>query len=909
MKCTSCSVELLPSHRFCPSCGTPRDSISQGPTETASYAEGSAKPAGSSAPPPARVTPISPLPASDGGFSPGTVLADRYRIIALLGRGGMGEVYRADDLKLGQQVALKFLHKRLALDSARRERFYSEVRVARQVTHSNVCRVHDIVEAGDLHFLTMEFVDGEDLSSLLKRIGHLPGAKALDLARQICAGLAAAHDRGVLHRDLKPANVMIDGRGQVRITDFGLAVLVGERAQAEGVAGTPAYMAPEQFSGESASVRTDIYALGMVLYELFTGQRAFYAATIADSLSKKQTAAPTRPSEIVRDVDPDIECVILQCLESDPEQRPDSVARILAALPAGNRLEAALAAGVTPSPDAVAAAGEGIGIRPGMAVACLSGVVLGLILLAFLGARSNWAAQLMSENSPDALAVKARDTIKRLGYVDTQVESASGLAYDTDYLKYLEKSGNAGSRWNQLTRNRPSGVYFWYRQSPKSPARLIFASVIRVTENDPPQTTSGMVSIRLDPSGRLVSFSAVPPPLESSDGVLHRPDWGVLISAAGLDPARFKSADPIWTPSTAFDARAAWTGVFEDQADLPIRIEAAAYHGKPVYFETVAPWTAPDRATAGQSTPGQRILQVFFAVALLTFIFGVILLARYNLKRGRGDRRGAYRLAFFLMAVDLLRSLFGVNHTMTPGEVGLILIAGIVAMFWGVLYYLTYLALEPFVRRRWPTALISWNRILNGKMRDSLAGRDALVGILFGVGLMLLQNAASYALVRNGKVIGSQSSLDAWTRVRDFISIGLWGSLESAIMSAMFVLFLVLLLRVLTRRQWLAVAAYVSIFSIAGVLTVGGDPRYLLPYSALTFALCIAVLLRFGLVSLTALFLVQKLINAVPYNADFSAWYAGNVLFALITILALSGYAFHAALAGRPLLQGKLLES
>jgi serine/threonine protein kinase len=163
----------------------------------------------------ARIISSDSIPA--GGFTPGTILADRYRIIGLLGRGGMGEVYRADDLKLGQPVALKLLPQKLAEDPVRRERFFAEVRITRQLSHPNICRVYDIGEIDGRHFLSMEYIDGEDLSSLLKRIGHLTNEKALDIARQLAAGLAAAHERGVLHRDLKPANIMLDGHGRVRI--------------------------------------------------------------------------------------------------------------------------------------------------------------------------------------------------------------------------------------------------------------------------------------------------------------------------------------------------------------------------------------------------------------------------------------------------------------------------------------------------------------------------------------------------------------------------------------------------------------------------------------------------------------------------------------------------------------------
>src|SRR5262249_1582733 len=161
-------------------------------------------------------------------FVTGQMWAGRYRIVGLLGKGGMGEVYKAEDLKLNQTVALKFLPESLALDGGMLARFHNEVRIARHVAHPNVCRVYDIGEVEGLSFLSMEFIDGEDLSSLLLRIGRLPGDKAVELARQMCAGLAAAHEVGVLHRDLKPANVMIDGRGKARITDFGLAIVSEE---------------------------------------------------------------------------------------------------------------------------------------------------------------------------------------------------------------------------------------------------------------------------------------------------------------------------------------------------------------------------------------------------------------------------------------------------------------------------------------------------------------------------------------------------------------------------------------------------------------------------------------------------------------------------------------------------------
>jgi serine/threonine protein kinase len=164
---------------------------------------------------PRRSTSSSSSNMDEGRFPPGTLLAQRYRIVSLLGRGGMGEVYRANDLLLGQAVALKFLPAEWTSHEATLARFRNEVRIARQISHPNVCRVYDIGEAEGSTYLSMEYVDGEDLASLLRRIGRLPQDKALEIARQLCAGLAAAHDKGVVHRDLKPANIMLDGQGQL----------------------------------------------------------------------------------------------------------------------------------------------------------------------------------------------------------------------------------------------------------------------------------------------------------------------------------------------------------------------------------------------------------------------------------------------------------------------------------------------------------------------------------------------------------------------------------------------------------------------------------------------------------------------------------------------------------------------
>ena len=331
-------------------------------------------------------------------------MASRYRIIALLGKGGMGEVYRADDLTLGQAVALKFLPDDAARDEALLERFRNEVRMARRVSHPNVCRVYDVGEVDGQTFFTMEYVDGEDLASLLRRIGRLPPDKALEISRQLCAGLAAAHTKGVLHRDLKPANIMLDGRGQVVITDFGLAGVADNIRGAEVRSGTPAYMAPEQLAGKEVTMRGDIYALGLVLYEVFTGKRAF-----AESPQLVRTGAdhtPSRPSSLVKDLDPIVEKVILRCLEAEPSSRPPTALAVAAALPGGDPLAAALAAGETPSPQLVAASGETAGLRPRVALAFFTFVVLALAAVTFIAIRYSALEKMRLDLTPEVLNQK-----------------------------------------------------------------------------------------------------------------------------------------------------------------------------------------------------------------------------------------------------------------------------------------------------------------------------------------------------------------------------------------------------------------------------------------------------------------------------------------------------------------------
>ena len=266
---------------------------------------------------PAITPPSTPsrAPTDAARYLPGHVLAGRYRMIARLGKGGMGEVWRADDLVLETQVALKLIY---SADPEARKVILDEVRLARQITHPAICRVFDVGEGPGEVFYSMELVHGEDLATLVRRMGRLPAEKVIDIGQQLCDGLAAAHAQGILHRDLKPANVLIDEDGLVRITDFGIAITL-DAANNATLIGTPRYMAPEQLaSGTPLSERTDIYAVGLILYELLVGRPAYDVRPDAQR-------QPPKPSALVSDVDPALERAIVKAISHDPRNRPASV--------------------------------------------------------------------------------------------------------------------------------------------------------------------------------------------------------------------------------------------------------------------------------------------------------------------------------------------------------------------------------------------------------------------------------------------------------------------------------------------------------------------------------------------------------------------------------------------------------
>jgi hypothetical protein len=841
-------------------------------------------------------------------YVPGTTLADRYRIVSPLGKGGMGEVYRAEDLRLGQTVALKFLPRSLAQTEEARERFTREVRLARQVSHPNVCRVFDIGEISETTdagksithtFLTMEFVDGEDLASLMRRIGRLPPDKAVEIARQLCAGLAAAHEHGIIHRDLKPANIMLDGRGRVRITDFGLAGLAAEIGGAEACAGTPAYMSPEQFAGGEVTPESDLYSLGLVLYEIFTGKRLFDASSSEEMARQRDKSAPTHPSQIVKDIDPLVERVILRCLEKDPTKRPATALQVTAALPGGDPLAAALAAGETPSPEMVAAAGDEGVLAPRKAWGFLAGTFAALCLVVALAPKASDLGLAPLPKSADALTDGAREIIKQFGYSDQPADSDSSFFRAYDFLRYRALHEPSPQRVRELAKAELGPTNFWYRQSPR---QMVPQDSRGVSPNDPAIDVPGMVSVELSSSGRLLKLHALPPRVEDSKGPWPDPDWGALFAAAGLDTKRFTLSGPKLLPPVAFDTRAEWDGSSVQDPATPLHVTAATYHGKPVYFDVLGPWNRPEAAGQYSRTPTNIIAGVTVSLMFVSLLVAGAIFARRNVRMGRGDRKGSFRVSAFVFSAVMLMWILEGHHLLDTGsEFGMFIRSFGAAVTVAVFVWLSYMALEPYVRRRWPDVLISWTRLLSGKVWDPLVGRDALAGALLGTVAALsgygLDSLPYWLNVPGITPIPSMPySLGGPNR---FLAVGLSFLLFGVIITLV-TLSLLFLARVFLRKQWLAVGLTGLILTILNLGSSGENFWVALPFALIVVALSLIVLIRFGLLALFVFNVYSSLLSLLPVTLDFSRWYIGRSLFLLLILIGLAVYGFRAALAGRP---------
>jgi len=872
MRCPACSHAVSDLAAFCDACGA---RLLPAEMETVTS--------------PGNVVARPAPPLRDHLKTAGTILAGRYRIVGLLGRGGMGEVYRADDLKLAQPVALKFLPVSVANEPVALARFHNEVRVARQVSHPNVCRIYDLSEADGQHFLSMEYVDGEDLSSLLRRIGRLPADKAVQSARQLCAGLAAAHDLGVLHRDLKPANVMLDGRGTVKITDFGLADFA-EQIRYDDIAGTPAYMAPEQLAGGAATIRSDLYALGLVLFEMFTGAPAFARDSAADRARASRNSAPPPPSQALPDIDPAAERVIVRCLDPDPAGRPPSARVIAAALPGGDPLAAALAAGQTPSPQMVADAGAVGMLRPAVAWGLLASLAIGLATIAAINDRAAIHRPALVKLSPEVLRARARQILERTGWTTEPLDRVAGFEFDIDASAHLDRDPSA-DQWRRAESGRPGLLRFWYRESD---AWLIPWWTYRwwPTPGDPPPSQPG-ATVVLDRAGSLERLTIVVRPGSEVSLAAAPSDWSGLFEAAGLHVSDFDRVDPSRVAPVSSDLRLAWIERAPEEPAMRRRVEAAAMGGRPVHFEIVSPYRP---GTLFSIMPRRGF--VLLAVLVISLILAAALLARRNIRLGRSDKTAAFRIALFSFALFVPIYLFGLHHIPGIEELMQLLKVAMVSLAYAAVFWLMYVAIEPLVRRRWPDLIVSSTRLLAGRLRDPLIGRDFLIGAVLGTtaaALPAIYVWATSALTLPRLGLRQTYLLDPLYSAGLAISQFAW-IVQLAVQEALGVMLLMLVLTIALRRRWLAAAAFFLI--VVGLGSISPVSPLVLITNSVLLAL---VVTRYGMLAVLANTLFFLSATYFPLTLDLNTFYFASSLIPIVLLLGLAWCALYITLGGKPL--------
>ena len=827
----------------------------------------------------------------EGRFVPGTLIVGRYRIISLLGRGGMGEVYRATDLTLGQPVALKFLPNTGEGFERMLERFQNEVRVARQVSHPNVCRVYDLGEFEGMPYMSMEYVDGEDLAGLLARIGRLPEDKALDIARRICAGLAAAHDKGVIHRDLKPANIMLDKRGNAIIMDFGLAAVTNELRGAEARSGSPAYQAPEQLRGEAVTARSDIYALGLVLYEVFTGKRTYDAKSIAELMRLQERGDFAAMNSVAVDIDPAVEKAIRKCLNPVAVERPPSALSVSAMLPGGDPLTAALAAGETPSPELVAAAGRHEGLKLKYSIPIALATLAFLVALPFLRHDREIHSFTPLELAPEVLAAKARELAASFGYVAGPADRDFWIVEQTQISSEARKAGTSSGRHLEEVRR-------WFLAEP--PMRLVYrespAAMLttdgRVSLDQPAPVTSGMIAALLTTGGELRQFSAVPLQVGGTASAAAV-ETALLSRATGFDLSLMEPVPPQFTPLYAFNWQQAWKGK-HPRLGVDIQVEAAAWNGRLTHLQIIWPWTIASRMPDAQAPTARRTMQqiLWNSMIILVVLFSILLATR-NMRAGRGDRMGALRLAamvFVLRSIETLAQIhWAADMAMFP-----ILVKGLsidLAQAGGM--WLLYLAVEPAVRARWPRVLVSWTRVLQGKWRDPLVATRVLQGA-FTAAVIVAIVLGSSALQTSRGVLINPVDASRGISVRHTVA-DLAGLARTGITLGMLMIFVIFLFRTVLKRDWAAALA------MAVVMTAINDDTWRFP-NVVDVAIYVTVMagvafvmLRLGLVATIVTATVVDVLMHTPGAQDLTKWYEWTVIFYPLVAGLLVVWAFWGA--------------
>jgi len=601
-------------------------------------------------------------------------------------------------------------------------------------------------------------------------------------------------------------------------------------------------------------MRSDIYALGLVLYEIFTGVRAI-----------ERPFAP--PSEFASDIDPAIERMILRCLDPDPAMRPESVVSILRELPALDPLAAAVAAGETPTPAMLAAALQRGDLRAAVAWALFGIAIASIVAVAALASRTTILGRTPLK-SPEVLRERATEILDAAGASPAMGDHASRFFLDRKRLRLFF-----------LDRRSPDTMM------PRGPERVL-------DDDDPPFNVPGMTSVRVDGGGRLLELAIVPPQRRDAltrSAIPAEP----LLRFTGFDPVTLRSVAPAWTAPVDSDEKRAWI------APNGMRIETASYFGRPVWLSVIDEKQLVPRAPFSTSWIATRT----FMVALVLIPSVLLLLAWNNFRSRAGDRKGALRLgatAFVLFAVALfLRA----HHPGTLFEEWIMASTAMAyAVFLGAMLGIFYFAAEPFARRRWAAMMISWTRLLAGRWRDAMVGRDVLIGTIAGAAVIL----AGELIVEMAPLFREDAVLVATATPLSSIWQAFYYLLRNvgeAIFRGVSAVSLLLIVRSVTKRIGIATVVASFIVALTFVDDIEGSLAFSAAYAVVVGAMVYVVLYRFGALALSASAFTALTLRRLPLTLDPSSWYFGRSLLALGLIAALAAYGFVVATGGRRILR------
>jgi serine/threonine-protein kinase len=557
-----------------------------------------------------------------------------------------------------------------------------------------------------------------------------------------------------------------------------------------------------------------------------------------------------------------------------------------------------MAAGETPSPRIVAAAGSEGSLRPAVAWSILGAIAV-MLLLILLRVRSGQAMQSWGlRTPPEVQRVRATELLRRFGLPEQPFRIA-GFEEKFQYHAWVYVNDRSPKKWERFHRGIPR-VSFWLREDPLP---LIDtrpqAANPRPERTYPPQDANAS-AIEIDLRGRLFSLKSI----ASESWKPRRLDWNELLEAAGLERAGLVQTEPRAVPALAADARAAWTGKHPDDG-TPIRVEAAAWRGAPVFFQITGPWDEKD-VTGQVPFLGGGFGRFITVLSFSAIAFGVVLAWR-NLRLRRGDRQAAVRIGAAIFVLDVVAILIVAEHEpVVNHEIDLFVTCLAQAGLWAALFALLYIAVEPYVRRRWPDRLISWARLVAGKWRDPMIGRDISIGIAAG---LLHATIAAYTDVLGALVSGEGAEpptgrfhlLDTPAATFSHFLEGI----SSGIILALILMTVLMLLSIVLRRRGLAIAGFFAIM-LFGYTFASTEPWAMVSF-ALISGLFTLVVARFGMLSIAAMQIAFHVVFFAPLPDAF-AWYTARGLTTVVLLFACAIWAFFTSLGGQRAFAANMLD-